>query len=65
MEIRQLQYFIAVVDHGNISKAAQHLGITQQALSKSIKTLGRATGCPPVHPGSPRHGLNGLWPGLL
>lgn len=39
MEIRQLRYFMAVIEHGGFSRAAAHLGRTQQALSKSIRSL--------------------------
>ncbi len=36
MEIRDIRYFLAVYEHGNISAAAEALYISQQALSKSI-----------------------------
>ena len=39
MEIRQLLHFIQICDDLSISKAASRFNITQQALSKSIKTL--------------------------
>lgn len=39
MEIRQLKHFLAVLDHGSISKAAEALGISHQGLSKSIAAL--------------------------
>ena len=41
MEIRNLTYFVQVCQDLNISIAAGKLYITQQALSKSIKTLRR------------------------
>ena len=39
MELRQLRYFIAIVEHGSFSRAASELGRTQQALSKAIHSL--------------------------
>ena len=44
MELRQLKHFLAVVDTGSFSAAAKHLGLSQQALSKSIATLEDTTG---------------------
>ncbi len=39
MEIRQLKHFLAVLEHGSMSKAAEALGISHQGLSKSIAGL--------------------------
>jgi LysR family transcriptional regulator of gallate degradation len=39
MEIRQLRHFIAVVENGSLGRAAEVLGISEPALSKSIRTL--------------------------
>jgi len=33
MELRQIRHFLAVVDAGSFSRAAQNLGKSQQALS--------------------------------
>ncbi|MBL8629401.1 MAG: LysR family transcriptional regulator [Rhodospirillaceae bacterium] len=44
MELRQLKHFLAVVDTGSFSAAAKLLGLTQQALSKSIASLEDTTG---------------------
>jgi DNA-binding transcriptional LysR family regulator len=46
MEIKQLQHLIAVVDAGGFSLAARRLGLTQQAVSKSLQTLERSVGLP-------------------
>lgn len=39
MELRQLQYFVAVAELGGISAAARQVNITQPALSRQIKAL--------------------------
>ncbi|QYM79132.1 LysR family transcriptional regulator [Horticoccus luteus] len=39
MELRQLRYFVAVAESGNISRAAQKIFLTQPALSRQIKAL--------------------------
>ena len=41
MYLRQLQHFLAAVGHGNLTLAAVELGISQPALSKSIRQLER------------------------
>lgn len=39
MELRQLRYFVAVAETGNISQAAKKIFLTQPALSRQIKAL--------------------------
>src|SRR5690625_4941935 len=39
MKLRELQHFIAIVEHGNFSKAAANIYVSQPTLSKSIKKL--------------------------
>jgi LysR family nitrogen assimilation transcriptional regulator len=39
MELRQLRYFVATVDHGSISRAAAALHVAQPALSHQIQIL--------------------------
>jgi DNA-binding transcriptional LysR family regulator len=44
MELRQLRHFVAVVDAGNLSRAASRVAISQPALTRSIKNLERLLG---------------------
>ena len=39
MEMQQLRYFLAVLEHGSFSRAADDLGRSQQAISRAIQTL--------------------------
>lgn len=39
MDLQKLKYFIAIVEHGTISKAAMALNMTQPPLSMAIKSL--------------------------
>ncbi|MEV6236053.1 LysR family transcriptional regulator [Lentzea sp. NPDC051838] len=44
MDIRQLRYFLAVVDHGSVNKAAAALYVAQPSLSQAIRALERDLG---------------------
>ena len=44
MEMRQLRYFVAVVDAGSITKAAQQLHVVQSALSHQVANLEKELG---------------------
>lgn len=44
MELRQLERFLAVVDHGSLASAARELGLTQQALSATLAGLEKEVG---------------------
>ena len=44
MELRQLKQFLAVVEHRNFGRAADALGVTQQALSYSVAQLEKSVG---------------------
>src|SRR5437763_1531955 len=46
MELRQLRYFIAIVEHRSISRAAEHLRISQPALTRQLHQLERHVGTP-------------------
>ena len=44
MEPRDLQYFAVVAEHGNLRRAADAIGISQPALSKTLRRLEKAAG---------------------
>ncbi|MDV3425943.1 MAG: LysR family transcriptional regulator [Bacillota bacterium] len=45
MDLKQLQYFVTVVDEGNITAAAKKLHMSQPPLSTQIKILEEELGC--------------------
>ncbi|MDV3123491.1 LysR family transcriptional regulator [Mycobacterium sp. 21AC1] len=49
MEVRQLKFFLAVVDHGGFSKAAEQLMVAQPSLSQAIAGFERELGMPLFH----------------
>ncbi len=46
LELRQLHYFVAVVEEGSMTRAAARLHIAQQSLSQQIRTLETQLGAP-------------------
>lgn len=44
METRHLRYFLAVVDHGSVSRASEWLGIAQPALSQALGRMEKDLG---------------------
>ena len=44
VDLRLVEYFVAVIDHGGITKAARALYIAQPSLSQAIRTLERQLG---------------------
>jgi LysR family nitrogen assimilation transcriptional regulator len=45
MDVRQLRYFLGIVEHGSISRAADSLRVAQPALSLHLKRLEEDFGC--------------------
>lgn len=39
MDIKQLEYFVSVAEHGSFSRASVSLGVAQSALSRQVRTL--------------------------
>ena len=39
MELRDIQYFVVIAEHRHVSRAAEALGLSQPALSKSLRRL--------------------------
>lgn len=52
MDLRQLRYFLALHEHRSFVRAADAMGITQPAFSRSIQTLEQELGCQLVDRGS-------------
>jgi DNA-binding transcriptional LysR family regulator len=49
MDVRKLEYFLAVVDHGGFNRAAKALYVAQPSLSQAIRALERDLGGPLFH----------------
>jgi LysR family nitrogen assimilation transcriptional regulator len=49
VELRQLRYFVAIVDHGSLSRAARVLHIVQPALTQQIQQLEDELGAMLLH----------------
>ena len=49
MEIRQLRYFVAIVDHGSLSRAALVLHVAQPALTQQLRQLEEELGAQLLH----------------
>ena len=44
LEVRDIEYFAVIARHGNVGRAAEQLGLSQPALSKSLRRLERSLG---------------------
>ena len=44
MDIRQLRYFLEIVEHGSLTRASEHLGVAQPALSLHLKNMEQELG---------------------
>ena len=53
MELRQLRYFVAVVNTGSFSRAAEQLHVAQSAVSRQIQSLEEEMGVPLILRGKP------------
>lgn len=49
MELRQLRYFVAIVDHGSLSRAALVLHVAQPALTQQVRQLEDELGAQLLH----------------
>lgn len=49
MELRQLRYFVAIVDHGSLSKAAVAVHVAQPALTQQLRQLEEELGTQLLH----------------
>lgn len=49
MDVRQLQYFLAVVDHGSVHRAAKELFVAQPSISQALRALERDLGTDLFH----------------
>ncbi|HEY4592317.1 MAG TPA: LysR family transcriptional regulator, partial [Thermoanaerobaculia bacterium] len=48
LELRHLRAFVALVDHGSMTAAAQALGMAQSTVSEAMAALDRTLGTPAV-----------------
>ena len=46
MNLDQIKYLLTIAEYGNLTAAARHLSVSQQALSKYLSELEHAVGCP-------------------
>ena len=46
MDLRQVEYVVAIVDHGGFTRAAAALGLAQPSLSQSVRRLEEELGAP-------------------
>ncbi|MEU5683834.1 LysR family transcriptional regulator [Streptomyces venezuelae] len=49
MDVRQLEYFLAIVDHGGFNRAASALYLSQPSLSQAVRALERDLGSSLFH----------------
>jgi len=45
MDQRKIRYFFSVIEHGNLSSAAQSLRVSQPTLSRQIQAIERPIRC--------------------
>ncbi|MGW5147745.1 LysR family transcriptional regulator [Rhodococcus koreensis] len=49
MDLRQMEYFLAVVDHGGVNRAAAALRVAQPSLSQAVRRLEKDLGTELFH----------------
>lgn len=49
MDVRQLRYFLAIVDHGSVHRAAEELFVAQPSISQALRALERDLGAQLFH----------------
>lgn len=52
MDLRAMRYFVAIVDHGSLTRAAEVVCVAQPALSQQLAALEAELGVPLVHRGA-------------
>jgi LysR family nitrogen assimilation transcriptional regulator len=52
MDLRAMRYFIAIVDQGSLTRAAEVVSVAQPALSQQLAALEKGLGVPLVHRGA-------------
>src|SRR3970040_1683926 len=52
LKVRDIEYFAVVAQHGNVGRAAEALGLSQPALSKSLRRLEKSKQAKLVNPTS-------------
>ncbi|MEV5573858.1 LysR family transcriptional regulator [Spirillospora sp. NPDC052269] len=65
MELRQLEYFVAVAEEGGFGVAAERIGIVQSAVSQQVRRLERELGVPLFERTTRRVRLSGAGERLL
>ena len=65
MDLRQIRYFLEVVDQGSINMAAHKLGMTQPPVSKQMQLLEAGAGLRTVPPEQPSPGADAGRQGAL
>ncbi|OLF10248.1 LysR family transcriptional regulator [Actinophytocola xinjiangensis] len=65
MDVRQLRYFLAVVDHGSVHRAARELFVAQPSVSQALRALERDLGAELFHRTGRRLVLTAAGEGLV